>query len=332
MNRVAVAVGAVAGLGMAGLAIAHAGPGITAIGPLRRRLFPRLAGLGRPDHVALTFDDGPDPASTPAFLELLAARRLHATFFLLGSMVDRAPELAAQIAAAGHEVAVHGWGHRYSILRSARDMHSDLARATAVVAAATGQRPAFFRPPYGVLSAGALDAARGLGLTPVLWSSWGREWTAGATAGSVADTVLASLGGGATITGRVRGGRPGRPAPRAGRVRGAGAECRHPRRALARPGDGGREQRTAGRIVSRWPPERGSRGQQCWWVAPSAAGLPAVPGWPLWPKSPVRTQLPFRKVRLTEVNLTESFGPGGQPRGAALAGSTQSAGCRQRAT
>ena len=52
-----------AGLAAAGVAIAHAGPGLTAIGPVRRRLFPQLAGLGRPDHVALTFDDGPDPAS-----------------------------------------------------------------------------------------------------------------------------------------------------------------------------------------------------------------------------------------------------------------------------
>src|SRR5437773_11590455 len=108
---------ALAGFTAAGLAVAHAGPGLTALGPLRRALFPRLAGLGRPDHVALTFDDGPDPASTPAFLELLAARRLHATFFLLGSMVARAPQLAAEIAAPGHEIAVHGWDHRYTILR-----------------------------------------------------------------------------------------------------------------------------------------------------------------------------------------------------------------------
>ena len=87
---------ALAGLVTAGLAVAHAGPGVTAIGPVRRRAFPRLAGLGRPDHVALTFDDGPDPASTPAFLDLLAARRVHATFFLLGSMVARSPQLAAR--------------------------------------------------------------------------------------------------------------------------------------------------------------------------------------------------------------------------------------------
>jgi peptidoglycan/xylan/chitin deacetylase (PgdA/CDA1 family) len=169
---------ALAGLAAAGLAVAHAGPGLTAIGPVRRRAFPRLAGLGRPDHVALTFDDGPDPASTPAFLDLLAARRLHATFFLLGSMAARSPRLAAEIAAAGHEIAVHGWDHRYTILRGPGAVFSDLARASDAVSGATGTRPRFFRPPYGVLSSGAVLAARRLELTPVLWSSWGKEWAA----------------------------------------------------------------------------------------------------------------------------------------------------------
>jgi peptidoglycan-N-acetylglucosamine deacetylase len=187
------------GLAAAGLAVLHAGPGLTALGPVRRRLFPRLAGLGRPGHVALTFDDGPDPASTPAFLDLLAARGLHATFFLLGSMVARAPQLAAEIAAAGHEIAVHGWDHRYTILRSPWDVSDDLARARYAVSAATGQRPRFFRPPYGVLSSGAVLAARRLGLTPVLWSSWGREWVPGASPESVLATVVADLSGGATI-------------------------------------------------------------------------------------------------------------------------------------
>jgi peptidoglycan/xylan/chitin deacetylase (PgdA/CDA1 family) len=190
---------ALAGLVAAGLAVAHAGPGVTAIGPVRRRAFPRLAGLGRPDHVALTFDDGPDPASTPAFLDLLAARRLHATFFLLGSMVARSPQLAAEIAAAGHEIAVHGWDHRYTILRSPRAVFSDLARACDAVSGATGTSPRFFRPPYGVLSSGAVIAARKLGLTTVLWSSWGKEWAPGATPDSVFAAVVADLTGGATI-------------------------------------------------------------------------------------------------------------------------------------
>ena len=153
-------------MALAGLAVAHAGPGITALAPVRRRLFPRLAGLGQADHVALTFDDGPDPGSTPAFLDLLAARRLRATFFLLGSMVATAPGLAADIVDAGHEVGVHGWAHQYTILRGPRAVRDDLARATDAVAAACGTQPRFYRPPYGVLSAGALAAARAQRLTP----------------------------------------------------------------------------------------------------------------------------------------------------------------------
>lgn len=190
---------AAAGLTLAGLAVTHAGPGITALAPVRRRLFPRLAGLGQADHVALTFDDGPDPASTPAFLDLLAARGLRATFFLLGSMVVKAPDLAADIADAGHEIGVHGWDHRYTILRSPRAVRDDLARATDAVAAASGTRPRFYRPPYGVLSSGALAAARAHRLTPVLWTCWGREWAAGATPGSVYATLARDLAPGGTV-------------------------------------------------------------------------------------------------------------------------------------
>lgn len=189
----AMAAGAVA------LAAAHAGPGLTAFGPVRRRLFPRLAGLGHPGHVALTFDDGPDPASTPAFLDLLAARGVRATFFLLGSMVARAPRLAADIAAAGHEVGVHGWAHRYAVLRTPAAVRDDLRRALDAVAAAAGAAPRYYRPPYGVLSTGALAAARAAGVTPVLWSCWGREWLPGATPGSVYRTLAAGLGGGACV-------------------------------------------------------------------------------------------------------------------------------------
>jgi peptidoglycan/xylan/chitin deacetylase (PgdA/CDA1 family) len=188
-----------AALALGGLAVTHAGPGVTALGPVRRRLFPRLSGLGRADHVALTFDDGPDPAWTPAFLEVLADQQVRATFFMLGSMAAREPRLAAEVAGAGHEVAVHGWAHRYTVLRSPWAVADDLARARDAVAAATGAEPRFYRPPYGVLSAGALAAARRLGLTPVLWTCWGREWTPGATARSVWATLAGNLTGGATV-------------------------------------------------------------------------------------------------------------------------------------
>jgi peptidoglycan-N-acetylglucosamine deacetylase len=184
--------------GGAALAVAQGAPGLTALAPVRRR-FPGLSGAGAADHVALTFDDGPDPAFTPRFLAVLAARRVHATFFVLGPMVQAAPQLAADIAAAGHEIGVHGWEHRYATVRGPGALHDDLARACDTIATATGAVPRLYRPPHGVLSAGALIAARRLGLRPILWSSWGREWAPGATPESVQATLASTLGGGGTV-------------------------------------------------------------------------------------------------------------------------------------
>jgi peptidoglycan/xylan/chitin deacetylase (PgdA/CDA1 family) len=183
----------------AGAAVAHAGPGITGIGPVRMLAFRRLAGQGDPDHVALTFDDGPDPESTPEFVRVLAERGVRATFFMLGSMVAKAPGLAAEIAAAGHEVGVHGFDHRYLTVRGPRATRSDLTRATDLITDVTGKRPTLFRPPYGVLTGPALLTARELGLTPVLWGSWGREWAPGASPASVLQTLFRGLDGGVTV-------------------------------------------------------------------------------------------------------------------------------------
>ncbi len=191
----AVRLAAAAGL----LAIAQAGPGVTGLGPVRRNLFPALAGTGTVGHVALTFDDGPDPVSTPRFAAALAHHGVHATFFLLGSMVASAPELAAELAAAGHEIGVHGWDHRYLPLRGPRSTWRDMRRAAELIGDVTGRRPTLFRPPYGVLSGPAILAARRLGLRPVLWGAWGREWAPGATPESVYATLTSQLAGGVTV-------------------------------------------------------------------------------------------------------------------------------------
>ncbi|MEV6837079.1 polysaccharide deacetylase family protein [Streptomyces sp. NPDC051133] len=177
----------------------HAAPVISTFGPLRNAVMPRLAGRGRPDHVALTFDDGPDHLSTPRFLDVLDARGLRATFFLLGSMMARSPGLAKEMAAAGHEIAVHGWHHRPLLLRGPRAAYDDLARARDAVADVTGRSPALFRPPYGVMSTAAHLACRRLDLTPVLWTCWGEDWRRRATPQSVEHTVLRDLRGGGTI-------------------------------------------------------------------------------------------------------------------------------------
>ncbi|MEZ0094801.1 polysaccharide deacetylase family protein [Streptacidiphilus sp. EB129] len=185
-----------------GLALAHAAPAVTSIQPLeplRRRLFPRFGGVGDPGHVALTFDDGPDPLSTPRFLKVLEHRGVKATFFLLGFMLERDPGLGREIAAAGHEVAVHGYLHRPMVLRTPAQTRDDLSRARDLVASATGVSPRWYRPPYGIATTSALRTARRLDMTPVLWTSWGLDWRAGATGSSVYDTVTGNLDGGGTI-------------------------------------------------------------------------------------------------------------------------------------
>jgi peptidoglycan-N-acetylglucosamine deacetylase len=190
---------AAGGAVLAGLAVAHAGPGLTGLGPVRRAAFGRLAGEGDRGHVALTFDDGPDPATTPDFARLLARRGVTATFFLLGGMAAQAPGLVADLAAAGHEIGVHGWEHRYLTRRGPRATLDDIRRATDLIEGAAGRRPRLFRPPYGVLTGGGLVAARRLGLTPVLWGAWGREWQPGATPASVYASLAAGLHGGVTV-------------------------------------------------------------------------------------------------------------------------------------
>ncbi|WP_433042909.1 polysaccharide deacetylase family protein [Dactylosporangium sp. CS-033363] len=174
-------------------------PPLTAITPLRRAYMPRLAGVGRPGHIALTFDDGPDRRSTPHILRILAEYDVRATFFVLGTMLAEDPELGRELVDAGHEVAVHGWHHRCLLRRGPLATDLDIARATMLVDTVTGRAPRWYRPPYGVFTLAALRACRRLGLTPVLWTAWGRDWEAGATPHSIVRTVTRRLTGGGTV-------------------------------------------------------------------------------------------------------------------------------------
>jgi len=179
--------------------VAHPFPSVAAIGPLRRRLLPGLAGQGHPRHVALTFDDGPHPDATPELLDLLDRAGVRATFFLLGRMAEQLPEVARAIVDAGHEVGVHGYEHRLLIKHGPAATRLDISRATAAITAVTGARPRWWRPPYGVANAAALLEARRLSLRPVLWTTWGRDWTRTCTPDSVYRSILRKLDGGGTI-------------------------------------------------------------------------------------------------------------------------------------
>lgn len=114
---------------------------------------PAIVRGGHPRRVALTFDDGPDPASTPALLATLADAGAKATFFVLADRVARWPELFRAIVASGHEVGLHGNAHHpwltfWAPERGAADLRAGLAVLAAHGAGATK----WFRPPFGVTS------------------------------------------------------------------------------------------------------------------------------------------------------------------------------------
>ncbi len=133
-----------------------------------------LPGAGR--HIALTFDDGPHPQGTPAVLAALAAADARATFFLVGEQVRRWPALAAEIAAAGHAIALHGDRHVLQLRIPPARLAADLDRGHATIAEATGIEPTLYRPPYGIFSPAGLALARRRGWRALLWSRWGRDW------------------------------------------------------------------------------------------------------------------------------------------------------------
>lgn len=178
------------GVGGLGTAL-WCGPAAAPVAPFVAAAYGIPRRLPDSDGIALTFDDGPHREGTPAILEVLRKRRATATFFLVGEQVERLPALAAEIAAAGHEIALHGFRHVLLLRRSVRALADDLDRAVSLIEDASGRSPTVYRPPYGVFSAGALRYVRRR-WQPLLWSRWGRDWRARATPSGVA--ALATRG------------------------------------------------------------------------------------------------------------------------------------------
>lgn len=118
------------------------------LGPNLTRLPQRSATLGK---VAITIDDGPDPAVTPQVLSLLAAYRAQASFFCVGERVERHPELAREIVRLGHTIENHSQHHRHGFsLLGPRGMEREIAEAQHSIVRITGDRPQFFRAPAGL--------------------------------------------------------------------------------------------------------------------------------------------------------------------------------------
>ncbi len=172
-------------LGGGALVGAHWLPGAAAVVPAVARLLgiPTRAGGG--SGVVLTFDDGPHQSGTPAVLGELDRAGAHAVFFVSGEQVARHPGIVRDVVASGHELGLHGYRHQTRRQWTRGLLADDIRRAIDAVGDATGTSPRLYRPPHGVFSRAGLRAVRTLGLEPLLWSTWGRDWEARATASSI---------------------------------------------------------------------------------------------------------------------------------------------------
>lgn len=177
----------------------HLGRGVVCRGP--------AGGSG----LALTFDDGPDPCYTPQILDLLAAHGARATFFVVGRKVRNHPELVRRMVAEGHEVGNHTFSHLHAWLTWPHKVWTEIEEGERAIEEVTGQRPRYFRPPWGAfnLFSGLVALRR---YRVVLWSCEVRDWAPGATSSQVAEAVLAQAGAGEIVDLHDSGGAPGAPA------------------------------------------------------------------------------------------------------------------------
>jgi len=140
------------------------------------RTFTGLAAGAR--QIALTYDDGPNDPHTLRLLEVLAKHRAHATFFLIGRYVQQQPDIAREVAKAGHVVGNHTFSHPLLIFKSEAEIRQQLSVCRATLEDAIGLHSNLFRPPFGGRRPAVLRVARELGLKPIMWNVTGYDWNA----------------------------------------------------------------------------------------------------------------------------------------------------------
>lgn len=124
--------------------------------------------------IALTFDDGPSTAWTPALLDGLKERGVKATFFLIGENADKNPEIVKRMAEEGHLIGNHTYHHVELTKVSENEARLELADTSAAIVRITGKEPEYMRPPFG---AWQRKLEQEIQMLPVLWTIDPLDWT-----------------------------------------------------------------------------------------------------------------------------------------------------------
>ena len=128
--------------------------------------------------LAITFDDGPNPAITPQLLDLLEEYDARATFFLIGSFVRDAPDLARETIARGHSVGNHTEHHPNLFWLPPARIREELEDCNGAISELLGEPPRWFRPPFGLRNPWVISTANKLGMRAVMWTLLPGDWRA----------------------------------------------------------------------------------------------------------------------------------------------------------
>lgn len=123
--------------------------------------------------VALTFDDGPHPKVTMQILETLNKYDAKATFFMLGNMVEKYPEIAKKVQEAGHELGNHTWNHHDLTKLGVEKVQNEIDKTSAIIENVTGHKVTEFRPPYGAVNKTVRSQTN---LPVILWNVDTLDW------------------------------------------------------------------------------------------------------------------------------------------------------------
>lgn len=138
-----------------------------------------FTGLSRPSkQLALTYDDGPNDPHTLSLLDVLARHNVRATFFLIGCYVQQRPDIAREVAKAGHVIGNHTFNHPLLTFKSTDELRTQLAGCEQALTDAVGEHSKLFRPPFGARRPAVLRVARRMGLEPIMWNVTGYDWNA----------------------------------------------------------------------------------------------------------------------------------------------------------
>ncbi len=148
--------------------------------------------------ISLTFDDGPDPASTPALLDLLDQHGVKALFFMVGEKAQRYPELVREIVGRGHQIGLHGQVHRHAWLMGPVRTWRNWSQGKQVLEEISGVPLRWMRPPWGVFNLVTWIWLRANGLHAILWGASSHDWN-GESAQTIARRILKEVREGSIV-------------------------------------------------------------------------------------------------------------------------------------